>query len=438
MPAHWFIPSSQAAATDSSLTGFRSPVAKQLRTLLAVLVATAGLMLATPANAKDLAGDEHWVGTWGASPQAAGSPLPLNGQTLREIVHTSIGGSSARVRFSNAYGTSSLTIGSAHLAVRMTGASIYAGSDRVLTFNGSSSVVVPPGGLQLSDPVELDVPALGDLAVSIYLPDSVAATTEHSLGLQTTYISAPGDFTGAGTLVASATTQSWYFLAGVEVTAGKKSFAIVTLGDSITDGYASTPDTNRRWPNRLAKRLHDTPDGRGIAVVDEGISGNRVLHDFIGTNALARLDRDVLVQSGARYVIVLEGLNDIGIPGAFGLASEGVSAAQIIEGHRQIVDRAHALGLKIIGGTLTPFEGTAFPGYFSIAGEAKRQAVNAWIRTSGAYDAVIDFDVATRDPSHPARILAAYDSGDHLHPNDVGYQAMANAIDLSLFTNNGN
>ncbi len=438
MSAHRFIPPSGSSTTEFSVIGTRNPLAKQLRTLLVALVATAGLTLGSPANASALSGDEHWVGTWGASPQAAGAPLPLSGQTLREIVHTSIGGSSARVRFTNAYGTNSLTIGSAHVAISMTGASIQAGSDRVLTFNGSPTVVIPPGALQLSDPVDLDVPALGDLAVSIYLPDSVAAATEHSLGLQTTYISAPGDFTGATTLAASATTQSWYFLAGVEVRASKKSFAIVTLGDSITDGYASTPDTNRRWPNRLAKRLHDTPDGSGVAVVDEGISGNRVLHDFIGTNALARLDRDVLVQSGARYVIVLEGINDIGIPGAFGLASEGVSAAQIIEGHHQIVGRAHALGLKIIGGTLTPFEGTAFPGYFSIAGEAKRQAVNAWIRNSGAYDAVIDFDVATRDPSHPARILAAYDSGDHLHPNDAGYQAMANAIDLSLFTNNGN
>ena len=403
-------------------------------TIAATMLAVAGIAFVPAAGAKDRHDEDHWVGTWSASPQAAGTPVQINGQTVREIVHTSIGGDRVRVRLSNAYGTSPLDIGSAHLAVRSVGASIAAGSDRVLMFNGSPTITIPAGALVVSDPVTLKVPELGDLAVSVFIPGNVAAATEHSLGLQTTYISPPGDFTGAASMAAATTTLSWYFLTGVEVKASEKTKAVVTLGDSITDGFASTPDTNRRWPNRFAERLQAQPGKFRLAVLDEGISGNRVLHDFIGTNALARLDRDVLVQTGAKYVIVLEGINDIGIPGAFGLAAEQVTAEQIIAGHRQIIDRAHALGLKIFGGTLTPFEGTIFPGYFSAAGEVKRQAVNEWIRTSKAYDAVIDFDAVTRDPAHPTRFLPIYDSGDHLHPNDTGYKAMADAVDLSLFS----
>lgn len=309
------------------------------------------------------------------------------------------------------------------------------GSDRQLTFGGSPTTVIPPGALVVSDPVRLAVPPLSNLAVSMYFPGSVSATTEHSLAVQTTYVSMPGNFASATSMPAGGTTTtSWYFVNGVEVTAeGRPAAAIVALGDSITDGYASTVDANRRWPNSLAARLQARPATANLSVVDQGISGNRVLHDFIGPNALARLDRDVLSQSGVRWVIVLEGINDIGIPGAFGTPAENVSADEIIEGHRQLIARAHAKGLRIYGGTLTPFEGTVFPGYYSPEGEVKRQAVNHWIRTSGEYDAVIDFDAAVRDPAHPTRILPAYDCGDHLHPNDAGYQAMANAIDLHLF-----
>ena len=377
--------------------------------------------------------DDPWVGTWAASPELATSPFAFNGQTIREIVHTSIGGDRVRVRLSNAYGTTSLVVGAAHVALRSSGAGIANGSDRALTFAGSPTVTIPPGALVVSDPVALRVPALGDLSVSLYLPGAVQGLTEHSLGVQDTYISAPGDFSSAGALVPATTTQSFYFLSGVEVRASERSAAIVTLGDSITDGYASTPGANRRWPNRLAERLESKRGKYRLAVLDAGISGNRILHDSIGTNALARLDRDVLVQSGVKFVTVLEGINDIGFSGAFNTPAEEVTADQIIAGHRQIIDRAHALGLKVIGGTLTPFEGTIFPGYYSTAGEAKRQAVNRWIRTSGTYDAVIDFDAATRDPSHPTRLRPAYDSGDHLHPNDAGYRAMAESIDLSVF-----
>ena len=396
------------------------------------LLALAGIALAPLAGAHDRDDGGHWVGTWSASPQAAPAATPINGQTVRQILHTSIGGERVRVRFSNAYGTSPLVIGSAHVALSTGGASIAPASDRVLKFNGSPTISIPAGALAVSDPVKLDVPALGDLAVSLYLPGNVVPATQHSLGRQTNHISVPGDFTGA-TSLAGTTSESYYFLSGVEVRASKKTRAIVTLGDSITDGFAASVDANRRWPNRLAERLQASHGKSRLAVLNAGISGNRVLHDLVGTNALARLDRDVLVQSGAKYVVVLEGINDFGIPGLFGLTAEVVSAEQVIQGHRQIIDRARAMGLKVYGATLTPFEGTIFPGYFSAAGEAKRQAVNHWIRTSRAYDAVIDFDRVIRDPAQPARMLPAYDSGDHLHPNDVGYRAMADSIDLGLF-----
>ena len=341
-------------------------------------------------------------------------------------MHVSIGGTRVRVRLSNAYGAGSLVIGAARVGLRSTGASIAAGSDRALTFNGSESTTIPAGALAISDPVNLRVPDGGDLAVSIYVPGSAVAATEHSVGLQTTYISPEGDFSGADSLPTATTTQSFYFLTGLEVDAPAKSRAIVTLGDSITDGLHSTADANRRWPDRLAERLRSQKGGSKVAVLNAGISGNRVLHDTVGTNASARLDRDVLVQSGARYLIVLEGINDIGYPAA-------ATAAEIIAGHRQIIDRAHAMGLKVYGGTLTPFQ-AFLPGlYYTADGEAKRQAVNQWIRTSKAYDAVIDFDKALRDPGNPARMRPAYDSGDNLHPNDAGYKAMADAIDLSLF-----
>ena len=401
------------------------------RPLLAILAGTmlaiACVAIAPVTMAKDGSDAGHWVGTWSASPQSAWLPVELNGQTIRQIVHVSIGGTRVRVRLSNAYGAGSLVIGAARVGLRSTGASIAAGSDRVLTFNGSESTTIPAGALAISDPVSLRVPDRGDLAVSIYVPGSQLAATEHSLGLQTTYISPEGDFSGADSLPTAATTQSFYFLTGLEVDAPAKSRAIVTLGDSITDGLHSTADANRRWPNRLAERLRPQKGGSTVAVLNAGISGNRVLHDTVGTNASARLDRDVLVQSGARYLIVLLGINDIGIPGA-------ATADEIIAGHRQIINRAHAMGLRVYGGTLTPFQ-RFLPGlYYTADGEAMRQAVNQWIRTGKAYDAVIDFDKAIRDPGNPERIRPAYDSGDNLHPNDAGYQAMADAIDLSLFT----
>ncbi|MCC7327867.1 MAG: SGNH/GDSL hydrolase family protein [Burkholderiales bacterium] len=396
--------------------------------LAATMLAIAGITFATvpTATAKDASDAGHWVGTWSASPQAAFNPVELKGQSVRQIVRVSIGGNRVRVRLSNAYGTDSLRIGAARVGVRSSGASIAPGSDRALTFHGSESTMIPAGALAISDPVNLRVADGADLAISLYLPDSAPAATEHALGLQTTYISPEGDFSGADTLPTATTTESFYFLTGVEVDAATGSKAIVTLGDSITDGLHSTADANKRWPNRLAERLRSQKGSIKVAVLNAGISGNRILHDTVGTNASARLDRDVLVQSGARYLIVLVGINDIGIPGS-------ATADEIIAGHRQIINRAHAMGLKVYGGTLTPFQ-AFLPGlYYTSDGEAMRQAVNRWIRTSKAYDAVIDFDKALRDPGNPATIRPAYDSGDNLHPNDAGYRAMADAIDLSLF-----
>ncbi len=398
--------------------------------------------LVAPAAADGSKHDEpNWIGTWTASPQApdgAALPVQFENQTLRQIVRTSIGGSVVRIRVSNEFGKTPLVVGGASIARHASGAAIVAGSERQLTFSGQPSITIPAGAPALSDPVRLDVPALGDLAISLYLPDASPAYSAHSLGLNTTYISPAGDYRDAIVMPTAATALSWYFLTGVAVTAPKRSEAIVAIGDSITDGYASTPDANARWPNVLAARLQARRNLDHLAVLNHGISGNRTQFDLVGPNAQARFDRDVLNAPGVKYVIVLEGINDIGIPGAFGLTSQQVSAERIISGYRQLIARAHEKGLLIFGGTLTPFAGTIFPGYYTPEGEAKRQTINAWIRSSGEYDAVIDFDKAIRDPSHPTRMLPAYDSGDHLHPNDAGYLAMGTAIDLSLFKRRGN
>lgn len=411
--------------------------------LVGLALAVAGLATAPALLAKDLKKNEHWVGTWSSGQRTQTAPVTFSNQTLRQIVRTSIGGDQARVRLTNALGTEPLVIGAAHIAVRDVDAGIVPGTDRVLTFGGAPSITIAAGAHVLSDPVDLDVPALGDLAIDIYLPGDIAATispiTSHTGALQTNYVSPPGDHTGAAVFPVMATTLSWYFLAGVDVTASKQTDAVITLGDSITDGSSSTPDTNNRWPNQLARRLLAQPGKHKMGVLNVGIGGNRVLTNEIGPNAQARFDSEVLVQSGVTHVIVLEGINDIGFPALppeilpllpLGTALTNVSAVEIIAGHKQLIERAHARRLKIYGGTLLPFQG-AF--YWTPEGEAKRQAVNHWIRTSGAYDAVIDFDAAIRDPSDPLRMLPLYDSGDHLHPGDAGYRAMGDAIDLKLF-----
>jgi lysophospholipase L1-like esterase len=414
------------------------PTKTRSRLWLAVVVALAFCLTSWPGFARAKERDQVWVATWGASPVA---PLPANttntgftNQTVRMVVHTSLGGNEVRVRLSNAFGTEPLTIGAAHIAMRSMNAGIASGTDRTLTFGGSGSVTIPPGAPVVSDSVKLDVPALSDLAVSLYLPGPTGQATWHAAALATNYVSGPGDLTAAADMPADHTVTSWFYLTDVEVRESKDASAVITFGDSITDGTRSTPDTNHRWPNLLAERL--AQHHAKLSVVDQGIAGNRVLHDLVGPNALARFDRDVLAQAGAAYVTVLLGINDIGdisrLPAVAqaGRAPQPVTAEEIIAGHLQMIMRAHQQGLKIIGCTLTPFEGAA---YFSPEGETKRQSVNKFIRTGGAYDGVIDFDAVVRDPEHPARFLAMYDSGDHLHPNDAGYKAMADAIDLSLF-----
>lgn len=377
-------------------------------------------------------GDEQWVATWSAAlhqpnPGPPGlTNLGFNNQTLRQIVHTSIGGEQVRVRLST-FGAAALGIGAAHIALRDAGAAIVPGSDRTVTFGGQPSIVIPTGAVVLSDPVELDVPALSDVAVSVFVTESTGPATWHFVALQTSYISPPGDFTASADMPVAATTQAWFWLAGVDVIASKQTGGVVAFGDSVTDGTRSTPDTNNRWPDHLARRLMAQPGNHRMGVLNEAISGNKLLHDGIGPNGLARFDRDVLTQTGVTHVIVLLGNNDILF--VFSPA-DLVTVDQIIQGHRQLIARAHARGLKIYGGTLTPFGGFVLS---SSLKEEMRENVNDWIRVSGEYDEVIDFDEVLRDPTHPTRLLPLYDSGDHLHPNDLGYEAMANAIDLALF-----
>ncbi|MBV9473371.1 MAG: SGNH/GDSL hydrolase family protein [Solirubrobacterales bacterium] len=400
----------------------------------------------------------RWVSSWTASPQAA-TPGSLaetgfDNQTVRNIVFTSAGGSVVRVRFTNAFGSQPLTIGRASIAVAGTGADLASGSVPV-SFAGQPSVTLAPGGEALSDPVNLRVPALQDLAVSVYLPDKTGPATNHSDAQQVNYV-ASGDQTDAsGGASFTGQTQSWYFIDSVDVIASRHDLGtLVALGDSITDGANSTVNANARWPNYLARRV-DGAHGVTLGVADEGISGNRVLNDSscLGVNAQARFDRDVLARAGAREVVLMEGINDIGFPHlmpdpsdpshkVIGPTGTGfavpiscfqpqttVTAAQIIAGDEQLIDQAHAAGLRIYGATLTPFKGAP---YYTDPGEATREAVNQWIRTSGAFDGVIDFDHALADPGDPLTMNPAYDSGDHLHPNDAGYRKMADTVSLTL------
>jgi len=440
--------SSFARRTPSPAPALPRPIPTR-RSRFGLVLAGAALaaILALPGHGANAQGwnSERWTGAWGAAP--AGPPAPASlqtftDQTLRLIVHTSIGGNRVRIRVSNEFGAVPLRIGAARIGVRATGSDVAPGTDRVLTFSGRSSIVIPPGAPVLSDPVELNVPALGDLAVSLYLPGTVDATTVHNTGLQTNYVSLPGDFTASATLPVERTITAWPFLTEVDVDSSGP--AIVTLGDSITDGTRSTVDTNKRWPDWLARRLQTVRDpvlGKGLlnlngrlGVVNRGISGNRLLTDspntLAGRGLQERFDRDVLAAGGVRYMTLLIGINDIGNSSA----THPVSAEDLIAGYRQVIARAHAKGIAIFGATLTPFEGA---GYYSPEKEAVRQAVNNWIRSSDEFDGVIDFDGATRDPAHPTRLLAAYDSGDHLHPNDLGYQAMGNAVPLTLFRSLG-
>ena len=408
-------------------------IRKELRTsrasipVMAVILSFVGVLFALPSAADEREDSQHWVGIWGASPDSTGQVF--DGQTIRQVLRINGSGKKIRVRFSNELGTQDLVIGAAHIAVVQSGVSIKPETDRVLTFAGQPTVTIAAGSPALSDAIDIDAPSLSSLAVSIFLPSSTGPATAHNFVIESTFISPPGDFTGAATMPIASFSASRFFLTAIYARSEPQSAAVVTLGDSITEGVGSSFAADHRWPDRLAERFAASRRERAISVVNEGIGGNRVLHDVVGPNAQSRFDRDVLSQPGARFVIFLEGINDIGFAGAVNF----VTAEQIIAGYQKIIDRAHSHGLKIFAGTLTPFEGTLIPGYFTPEGELKRETVNTFIRTSGAFDGVIDFEAAVLDPSHPTRMLPAFDSGDHLHPNDAGYQAMANTINLRLF-----
>jgi lysophospholipase L1-like esterase len=406
-----------------------------MRWLRACALAGAATMTLAGASQVQASSQERFAGTWETSvllPQTSGQSTGLTDQTERAVIHTSIGGSAVRVRLSNVYGSHPVTFGDVTVAVRASGASVVAGTVRRLTFGERRSVTIPVGSEALSDPVRFRVRPEQDLAISLAARGSTGPATFHSLALASSYLSSPGSGDHAGDAGAGAfatTIGSWLFVDGVDVVPSDETGSIVAFGDSITDGFQSTFDANRRWPDVLARRLLALPQDQRKAVLNAGISGNRLLVDspIFGVKALDRLDRDVLEQAGVTDVIVLLGINDIGqLPHQF-------DANQIVAALRQIAARSHAQGLRVFGGTMLPFKNTTIANYYSPQGDATRHAVNQWIRTGGAFDAVIDFDRTTRSASDPLMLDPALDSGDHLHPNDRGYQVMADSIDLALF-----
>jgi lysophospholipase L1-like esterase len=377
---------------------------------------------------------EPWVGTWATSP-FDGDPwheIPtLVDSTLREIVHTSIAGKALRVRFTNEFGTEPLRIDAATIGLSTGVSGVDTASLHDLTFGGSPSIVIPPGAEALTDPVAMATPAFTNLAISLYLPlQQISDVSVHSSAQQDNFI-APGNHVRDASLASPVLTGSWYFLKGVDVEpTNAHAAAVVAFGDSITDGALSTENANHRWPDYLAARLQTNPATANLAVLDEGIGGNCILIHCVAQNSLARFDRDVLSQAGVKYVILLEGINDIGRLHEPNQPNYKLTAEDLEQGLGQLVARAHEHGIKVIGATLTPYKGA---GYFTEKGEQIRQAVNHWILTSGIFDGTVDFDKATGDPANPLTFATQFDSGDHLHPRDAGYDAMAGAIDLGLF-----
>ncbi|MDI6100578.1 SGNH/GDSL hydrolase family protein [Actinoplanes sp. NEAU-A12] len=390
--------------------------------------------------------DDGWVGTWAAAPTTVppGTPLVLADQTVRQVAHISVGGDQVRLRLTNEFGDTPLRIGAVRVAIRAgAGASTDArpGTDRRVTFGGRAAVTVPAGAPLVSDPVSLPVPAGGDLLISIHLPERTPVTTLAAFAFQENAVAA-GDVTGDRRIRPTATVTQYLFLSGVSVRGGGGT--VVTLGDSITNGANTRTNANHRWPDHLAARFREARIPLGVANV--GVSGNRLLHDpnppagspaeafaaYFAQSALRRFDRDVTAQPGATHLVVLLGVNDLGHPGTVAPLDETVGADDLIWGHRQLIARARQAGLRAYGATVLPFKGDTL-GFYSPENERKRSALNQWIRSSGEYDGVIDFDAAVRDASDPQRLAAAYDSGDHLHPNDAGMAAMAAAVPLRLF-----
>ena len=388
------------------------------------------------------AAQPHWVGSWAASqqlvePHNALGEDELRDSTLRQVVHLSLGGTELRLHLSNRFGTAPLRFVSVHIARSVIAASskIDTATDKALTFSGRADVTIPAGADYVSDPIEFRATPFADIAISLHLETPPAEETGHPGSRATSYVSR-GDHVSEAELADAKKVEHWYFISGIDVAAPPAAVAVVTLGDSITDGHGATTDANNRWPDVLADRLQGNAATREVAVLNQGIGGNRILLDGLGPNALARFDHDVLAQPAARYVIVLEGINDIGtlsreheVPAA----EHDALVRHITAAYEQMIVRAHTHGLKVFGATILPFLGSGYyhPG---TAAEADREAINAWIRAPGHFDSVIDLDKVTRDPEQPERLKTAFDSGDHLHPSPEGYAAMANAIPLSLFT----
>jgi len=383
-----------------------------------------------------------WVGTWAASqqipePQNSLPPADLTNATLRQIVHLSVGGNTFRVRVSNAFGTQPLLFSSVHIARALTAGSSSAidpATDRAVTFNGSPSVVVPAGAEYISDPVQMELPALSSLAITIYFTDPPARETGHPGSRATSYY-VHGNQVSAPTLANAQTIDHWYNISGVDVLAPPDAGAIVALGDSITDGHATTTNGNDRWTDDLAARLQASPERPDVSILNEGIGGNCILTQCLGPNALARFDRDVLAQTGVRWLIVFEGVNDLGsltIHGPMPAAAHQELVQRILGAYQQIITRAHAHGILVYGATITPFAGSGFY-HPDAATLADLDAINAWIRAPGHFDAVLDFNKVLADPADPERLNPAWDSGDHLHPNPAGYRALADSIPLNLF-----
>ena len=409
-----------------------------MRFRLPVLLLAAASTLSAQSTAPQPA-PQSWVGTWAASP-FDGDPwhtIPtVVESTLREIVHTSIAGKSVRVHLTNEFGTEPLRIDAATIAIganeiNAASSNIDPASVHNLTFSGSPSIVIPPGAQVLTDPVAMATPPSANLAISLYLPlQQVSKVSVHSAAQQDNFI-LTGNHVRDASFADPAITPSWFFLKGVDVEpSNPHAAAIVAFGDSITDGARSTENANHRWADYLSARLQSKPSTAHLAVLDEGIGGNCILIPRVGENALARFDRDVLSQAGVKYVIVLEGINDIGMLHTPNLTNYKLTAEDLEQGLAQLVARAHEHGIKVFGATITPYKGA---GYFTENGEQIRQAVNHWILTSGVFDAAIDFDKAAGDPASPLTLSPQYDSGDHLHPKDAGYAAMADSIDASLF-----
>jgi lysophospholipase L1-like esterase len=407
-----------------------------------VLLSRVSAVLAVLAGSVAAVGQTgNWVGSWATSQQLPEPQNSLSGEdlrdaTLRQIVHLSVGGPELRVHVSNAFGKAPLHLTAVHVARPSAagGGVIDPASDKTLTFGGAQDVTVPAGAEYISDPVAFPVAALSDLAITLHVDAAPASQTGHPGSRATSYL-AHGDLVSAANLPDAKKVEHWYQVSGVDVAEVTPGAAVVTLGDSITDGHGATTNGNDRWPDVLAQRLQAAPKLRGVGVLNEGIGGNRVLLDGLGPNALARFDRDVLAQTGVRYLIVLEGVNDLGgltRDGEVGQAEHDALVHRILSAYEQMAERAHAHGIKVIGATILPYGGSGYyhPGP---ANEADRQAINQWIRSSKNFDAVLDFDKVMRDPANPTKLLPAYDSGDGLHPSPAGYRVMGEAVPLALF-----